>query len=42
MDAPGGKIIAAYVPDSLLAAYKAATNWSVNADIIYPLSAYTG
>ena len=42
MDAPGGKIIAAYVPDSLLAAYKVATNWSVNADIIYPLSAYTG
>ena len=42
MDAPGGKIQAAYVPDSLLAAYKAATNWSVNAAIIYPLSVYTG
>lgn len=31
-----------YVPDSLVDSYKKATNWSIFASIIKPLSAYTG
>lgn len=31
-----------YVPDSLVASYKAATNWSTYANQIKPLSEYTG
>jgi hypothetical protein len=31
-----------FVPDSSVAAYKAATNWSTYANYIYPLSTYGG